>query len=118
VTIAREGGFLARPLYRDLEVFMRIGCLLTFVISLAPRLVLLLLWLFTARVSQAFGGLVLPLLGFLFLPFTTTAYVLVWTPGDGVSGAAWLLVIGGLLVDLVTYAVSRYVGRPKVNINS
>lgn len=92
---------------------MRLGCLLTFVISLVPRLVLLFLWAFTPRVSQTFEGLLLPLLGFLFLPFTTTAYVLVWNPGDGVSGAAWLLVIGGLLFDLGTYAVSRYANRAK-----
>ena len=97
---------------------MRIGCLLTFVISFAPRLVLLFLWLFTPRVSQAFGSLVLPLMGFLFLPFTTTAYVLVWNSGIGVSGAGWLFVIGGLLFDLGTYAISRYVSRQKENLNS
>ena len=97
---------------------MRIGCLLTLVITFAPRLVLLFLWLFTPRVSQAFGSLVLPLLGFLFLPFTTTAYVLVWNPEAGMSGAAWLFVIGGLLFDLGTYALSRYVSRQKENLNS
>jgi hypothetical protein len=97
---------------------MRIGCLLTLVISLAPRMVLLFLWLFTNRVSQAFEGILLPLLGFLFLPFTTLAYVLVWNPGEGVSGAAWLLVIGGLLFDLGTYAASRYGSRPNVKLNS
>ena len=97
---------------------MRIGCLLTLVISLAPRLVLLFLWLFTYRVSQAFEGILLPLLGFLFLPFTTLAYLLVWNPGEGVSGAAWLLVIGGMIFDLGTYAASRYVSRPNVKLNS
>ena len=97
---------------------MRIGCLLTLVITFAPRLVLLFLYLFTPRVSQAFGSLVLPLLGFLFLPFTTTAYVLVWNSGIGVSGAGWLFVIGGLLFDLGTYAISRYVSRQKENLNS
>jgi len=97
---------------------MRIGCLLTFVITFAPRLVLLFLYLFTPRVSQAFGSMVLLLLGFLFLPFTTTAYVLVYKSGVVMSGAAWLFVIGGLFFDLGTYAISRYVSRQKENLNS
>ena len=96
---------------------MRIGCLLSLIITLAPRLVLLFLWLFTSRVSQAFEGFILPLLGFIFLPFATLGYVLVWNPVQGVTGWAWLLVAGGLLFDLGTYAVSGYVNRPQVIVN-
>jgi hypothetical protein len=96
---------------------MRLGCLLSLIITLAPRLVLLFLWLFTSRVSQAFEGFLLPLLGFIFLPFATLAYVLVWNPVGGVSGWAWLLVVGGLLFDLGTYAISGYANRSRIYRN-
>lgn len=90
---------------------MRIGCLVTGILTLAPRLVLLLLWLFTARVSIVFEGILIPLLGFIFLPFATTAFVLVWNPAGGVSGGSWLLVAGGLLFDIGTYIISGYLNR-------
>jgi len=96
---------------------MNPGCLLTGFLTLAPRLVLLFVWLFTDRIGTAFKGFLIPLLGFLFLPFTTLAYVLVWNAQSGVSGAAWLLVGGGLLFDLGTYALSRYANRLRIQSN-
>ena len=57
----------------------------------------------------------MPLLGFLLLPFTTLAYVFVWDAQNGITGAAWLLVGGGLLFDLGTYALSRYASRLRIN---
>ena len=93
------------------------GCLLTGILTLAPRLVLLFVWLFTARLSAAFEGFLIPLLGFLFLPFTTLAYVFVWDEQSGVTGGAWLLVAGGLVFDLGTYALSRYANRLRIQSN-
>jgi hypothetical protein len=92
---------------------MRTGCLLSLVLGLAPRLVLLLVWLFTSRVSLAFKGILFPLAGLVFFPFATLAYVLAWDPVGGVSGWGWLLVVGGLIFDLATYAIGRYVSRSK-----
>ena len=97
---------------------MNLGCLLTGILTLAPRLVLLFVWLFTARLSAAFEGILIPLLGFLFLPFTTLAYVLVWDAQSGVSGGAWLLVAGGLVFDLGTYALSGYANRLRINTSA
>ena len=94
---------------------MSYGCLISGLLTIAPRLVLLFLWLFTPRVDAAFdGGFLLPLLGFLFLPFTTTGYILVWSPVDGVSGGGRILVIGGLLFDIGTYAISGYLNRHRL----
>ncbi|MES0361319.1 MAG: hypothetical protein ABUK20_10420 [Anaerolineales bacterium] len=93
---------------------MNMGCLLTGILTLAPRLVLLFMWLFTNRVGAAFEGILIPLLGFLLLPFTTLAYVLVWDAQNGVTGGAWLLVLGGLLFDLGTYVFSRYANRLRI----
>jgi hypothetical protein len=90
---------------------MNMGCLLTGIITLGPRLVLLFVWIFSDRISTVFEGFLIPLLGFLFLPFTTLAYLLVWNAQSDVSGAAWLLVGGGLLFDIGTYALSRFASR-------
>jgi len=97
---------------------MNLGCLLTGFLTLAPRLVLLFMWLFTTLVSAAFEGFLIPLLGFFFLPFSTLAYVLVWDAQSGVSGGAWMLVGGGLLFDLGTYALSGYANRLRIQTSS
>jgi hypothetical protein len=94
---------------------MNLGCLLTGILSLAPRLVLLFLWLFTQRIRAGFEGILIPLLGFLFLPFTTLAYVFAWDAQSGVSGGAWLLVVGGLIFDIGTYALSGYANRLRIS---
>ena len=93
---------------------MNLGCLLTGILSLAPRLVLIFMWFTSDRASAAFEGFIVPLLGFLFLPFTTLAYILVWNPQSGVSGSAWIIVVGGLLFDIGTYALSRYANRLQI----
>ena len=50
-------------------------CFLLFIVLLFPRVTLLLLWLFSSYLQRAFhGGLLLPVLGFFFLPLTTFVY--------------------------------------------
>jgi hypothetical protein len=95
---------------------MRYGCTLSLIIAFVPRLVMGLLWLFTPRVDLAFAGsFLLPLLGLIFLPLTTFAYVLVWAPLVGVAGVSWLLVVGGLILDLGIYALGTLLSRPKID---
>jgi hypothetical protein len=90
---------------------MGCACLFALLASGAPRLVLVLMWLFTPLVNRAFGGrLIIPLLGFIFLPLTTVFYVLV-SPG-GVSTFEWLLLAVGFLIDLGAYGSGAY-GRSR-----
>jgi hypothetical protein len=77
-----------------------VGCLFAILAAFSPRLAVILLWIFTNLVDRAFDGFILPLLGVIFLPFTTLAYVLAWRPGFGVTGAWWLWVVLGALLDL------------------
>jgi hypothetical protein len=87
-----------------------LGCLGLF----APRLVLLFVWIFTNRVTVAFSGsFIVPLIGIVFLPFTTLFYVLAYWPGHGVTGLGWLFVVFGLLLDLGSYS-SSYRDRRRV----
>lgn len=54
-------------------------------------------------VDRAFDSLVMPVLGFVLVPFTTVIYVLVYQPKSGVNGFGWILVGVGLLIDLGAY---------------
>lgn len=78
-----------------------------------PRVAVVIAWLFTDRISNAFNGSwLLPLIGIIALPWTTLAFVVAYAPMDGVSGIGWILVILGLLVDGGSYA-SGYRARKK-----
>lgn len=91
------------------------GCILALLLSLGPRIALLFMWLFTDRVTDAFNGFVLPLLGVLFLPFATLAYVLFWDPIDGLSIIGWLIVIVAFLIDLGVYAIGGFTSRQRLS---
>ena len=79
------------------------GCLVAVLALVSPRLLLIILWLFTDFVDRAFDSVVLPILGFVLAPFTTALYVLANEPGSGVSTFGWILVGIALLIDLGTY---------------
>ena len=85
------------------------GCLLVIIGLLSPRLLLVLLWIFTNLVDRAFGSFILPLLGLIFAPITTLVYVLVYSPIGGVTGFGWVLVFFAVIADLGAYVGSaRY----------
>jgi hypothetical protein len=68
---------------------------------LAPRLVIILVVLFSDYIGNAYQTLLWPLLGFFFLPLTTLAYAFAWHSGDGsVQGIGLVIVVLAVLVDL------------------
>jgi hypothetical protein len=71
---------------------------------LGPRIALFLWWIFGDKVDLAFDTWIWPLLGLIFLPWTTLAYVLAWGPVNAVSGAGWLVVALGFAADIATYS--------------
>ncbi len=75
-------------------------CVLALLAFLGPRLGLVLLWLFTNYLSRAFDGFVLPLLGFLFLPWTTIAFAFAQNALGGPSGIGLLVIALGVLADI------------------
>ena len=63
------------------------GCLFALFGGAFPRLALLILWIARpALVGAAFNTFLLPLVGIIFLPFTTLIYVIVYVPGVGLTG--------------------------------
>ncbi|MGE5457970.1 MAG: hypothetical protein ACM3RX_06410 [Methanococcaceae archaeon] len=76
---------------------------------LLPRLTIFLLWFFTSWFNGVFHGLLIPILGFLFLPVTMLWYVVVVHYFDN----SWTMipVIGliiAILIDLSPAKSRRY----------
>jgi hypothetical protein len=90
------------------------GCLFALFGGLFPRLALLILWVARpALVDAAFNTFILPLLGIIFLPFTTLIYVIVYIPGVGLTGLGLFWVILALLLDISHWGAS-YTQRNQV----
>lgn len=76
-------------------------CLLAALALIFPRLVLVLVWLFSDYLGRAYDTLLWPLLGFFFLPLTTLAYAFAMNANDGsVSGFYLVIVVLAVLIDL------------------
>ncbi|HET7758945.1 MAG TPA: hypothetical protein VFK62_03405 [Gaiellaceae bacterium] len=83
------------------------GCLVVLIALFSPRLALALTWIFTPWVDRAFGPIIWPILGIIFLPLTTLLYVILWnTGGRGVSGWEWIVVILAVFGDVAAHSVS------------
>jgi phosphoglycerol transferase MdoB-like AlkP superfamily enzyme len=89
-----SSGFPAR---RDYARIM--PCLLVLVVLFFPRLILILMWLFSNTLDRAYHGLVIPLLGFIFLPITTIVYAWMVTSGLPIEGFNLVLLIVAVLLD-------------------
>lgn len=90
-------------------------CLLTTLVLVGPRAAILVWWLLDAvRFRTTFDSIMWPILGFLFLPWTTLAYLTVWLPGRGIEGFDWVWLTLGLLVDLGSHAGGVYSNRDRL----
>ena len=88
------------------------GCLLALLAAFAPRLVLILMWIFTNLVDRAFNGFLIPLLGLLVFPYATLFYVLAYNPvTDGVHAGGWIFVALGFLFDIGHWVGGGVTGR-------
>jgi hypothetical protein len=75
-------------------------CLLLILVLAFPRIVLVLLFLFSTYLERAYHGLLLPILGFLFLPVTTLAYAWMANTGQPTAGVNLLILIIAVIIDL------------------
>ena len=90
-------------------------CLFAILAGVAPRLAFAVYWIARPGVVEAvFGTFLWPLLGLIFLPFTTLMYTILWTPGVGVTGWDWLWIAFALLLDLGHYGYSAYGNRESI----
>lgn len=89
-------------------------CLFALLAVTVPRLAFFFMWIFTPLVDRAFNTFVGPLLGLAFLPFTSIMYVVLWTPGVGVTGWEWLWIVLAFFVDISSYASSAISNRQQI----
>ena len=87
-------------------------CIVSLLVFIGPRIAAIAWYLTdTARWNAAFNNILWPLLGVLFLPWTTLAWVLM-SP-DGIQGLQWLVVIFGFLVDIGALGGGGYSNRKR-----
>ncbi|HMN26517.1 MAG TPA: hypothetical protein PKE45_00075, partial [Caldilineaceae bacterium] len=88
-------------------------CLFAVGAAFFPRIALLLLLFFTDLFQQAFDGWFIPLLGIVFLPFTTLMYVFAAAPLGSMNFWGWFSVFLGFLLDLMQW-YTAYLKRNNV----
>ena len=83
-------------------------CIILSAAILGPRAVAIIWWLLdAARWNAAFNTILIPILGIVFLPWTTLAFVLASSSGS-LTGLGVVVVIIGLFIDIGTYGSSAY----------
>jgi hypothetical protein len=76
-------------------------CLFAILAFFFPRFVMIVIAIFTNWFTAAFETILWPLLGFLFMPYTTLAYMAAMLNNHHTVNGGWLaLVIVAALVDL------------------
>lgn len=91
------------------------GCLFAIFAGFFPRIGLLVIWLARPNLfSAAFANWILPILGVIFLPFTTLLYVVMWSPGVGLAGWDYVWLVLALLLDLSSYGGTGYANRERI----
>jgi hypothetical protein len=90
-------------------------CMFTTLVLFGPRLAILIWWLINPlRFAAAFSTFILPLLGFLFLPWTTLMYLIVWSPVQGIWGFDWVWLAIGVLADIGMHAGGAWRHRERI----
>jgi hypothetical protein len=87
------------------------GCLLVIFGLITPRLILVILWIFTNYVGRAIDSALWSILGFLFLPTTTLMYAVAKNSFDGLEGWGLVIFILGILVDFGIIGGGARAGR-------
>lgn len=89
-------------------------CVFTVLLFFGPRLAILIWWLINRiYVGRAFANSwILGILGWIFLPWTTLMYIIIY-PG-GVMGFDWVWLGLALLADIASYAGGGYGNRDRL----
>ena len=89
-------------------------CFFTLLVILGPRIAGIFWWLFQpARWDLAFSSWIWPVLGLIFLPWTTLMYVIV-APGGIVGIWEWLFIILAVVFDIGSYTGGGWGNRDRI----
>ena len=81
-----------------------------------PRIADVLIWLARpTKFMAAFNGnYIWPILGIIFLPFTTLMYLILYTPGIALAGWDWFWLILAVVLDVMHWSQMVYNNRKGV----
>jgi hypothetical protein len=77
-----------------------VPCLLVLVILLFPRVVLVLMFLLSDYLQRAYHDLIIPILGFIFLPLTTLVYAWLVNTHSPLEGINLIYLILAVVIDV------------------
>jgi UDP-N-acetylmuramyl pentapeptide phosphotransferase/UDP-N-acetylglucosamine-1-phosphate transferase len=77
-----------------------VGCLLLILIAAFPRIALVLMFLFSNYLQRAYHNMLVPLLGFIFLPLTTLVYAWLTNTHEPIAGINLIILIVAVIVDV------------------
>ena len=75
-------------------------CLLALLAVAFPRIAIVLLWLFTSFFNGVYQGVIIPILGFIFLPLTLIVYTFLTKGGGRLTMTGLVFLFIAVIVDL------------------
>jgi len=76
------------------------GCLVVLFGLALPRVLMIFIWLFSNGFGRAFNSVFWPFLGFIFMPYTTLAYMLAMLQNGALNGIWLIFFIIAIFIDL------------------
>ena len=88
-------------------------CVFSILVLIGPRAGIIVWWLIQPlRFSLTFSTILWPILGIIFLPWTTLMVLIVFP--FGVEGINWIWIGLGVLMDIVAYSGSGWGNRSRL----
>lgn len=90
-------------------------CILALLALAFPRVIIILLWLFTSFFSGLYHGIIIPVIGFLFLPLTFLAYSYFLRLHNPMNATELVVLAIALIVDLGLTGGGAYGRRRRID---
>ena len=88
-------------------------CLLVIVAAAFPRVCLVLMFLLSDYLQRAYHGILVPILGFFFLPLTTLVYAWLTNNHMPLEGVNLIILIVAVIIDIGGLGGSEYHRRQR-----
>ncbi len=88
-------------------------CLVLIIFLAFPRIALAVIFLTSNYLQRAYHGLLLPLLGFIFLPLTTLAYAWMTNTHQAIAGINLVILVIAVVIDLGGLSGGEYHRRSR-----
>jgi hypothetical protein len=90
-------------------------CLFAILAISFPRVAIVLLWLFTNFFANFFHGIIIPILGFLFLPLTLLVYAYLLNTHIAIGDTQLVFLFIAAILDLGLLGGGTWRGRRRID---